>query len=74
MIDDKIARVKALIKEREEIDAELAVIFGIAPQPRRGRPRKDAAANGGEPATVAITTSEGSSVTVGESRSHIADE
>jgi len=41
MIDDKIARVKKLIQQREAIDAELAAIFGLADAPRRGRPRKD---------------------------------
>ena len=34
MIDDKIAHVKALIQKREEIDAELASIFGIAKFPK----------------------------------------
>jgi hypothetical protein len=28
--DDKISRVKELIKKREDIDAELAVLFGIS--------------------------------------------
>jgi hypothetical protein len=37
--------VKALIQKREEIDAELAAIFGMT-QSKRGRPRKDAGANG----------------------------
>jgi hypothetical protein len=41
MIDDKIARVKALIEERERIDRELSALFGLAEAPRRGRPRKD---------------------------------
>jgi hypothetical protein len=45
MIDDKIARVKVLIQKREEIDAELAALFGMA-VPKRGRPRKDAGPNG----------------------------
>jgi hypothetical protein len=40
MIDEKIARVKALIEERERIDEELSALFGLAP--RRGRPPKDA--------------------------------
>jgi hypothetical protein len=39
MIDDKIARVKTLIQKRDEIDAELASIFGGPELPRRGRPR-----------------------------------
>lgn len=46
MIDDTISRVKDLIKKREEIDAELAGIFGITEQPRRGRPRKEPGRNG----------------------------
>jgi hypothetical protein len=29
-IDDRIARAKGLIGKREEIDAELAALFGIA--------------------------------------------
>jgi hypothetical protein len=41
MIDQKIARVKELIRQREEIDAELKALFGGAEAPRRGRPRKD---------------------------------
>ena len=45
MIDDKINRVKKLIQQREEIDAELAGIFGMT-QTKRGRPRKDAGGNG----------------------------
>jgi hypothetical protein len=43
MIDEKIARVKALIQKREEIDAELATLFGGGETPRRGRPRKEPA-------------------------------
>jgi hypothetical protein len=35
-LDDTIARVKALIAQRENIDAELATIFGgQAPLPRK---------------------------------------
>lgn len=41
MIEDKIARVKALIRKREEIDAELSAIFGGAAPAKRGRPRKE---------------------------------
>lgn len=48
MIDEKIARVKALIQKREEIDAELAAIFGMSAPSKRGRPRKEQG-NGGEP-------------------------
>ncbi len=47
MIDEKIARVKALIQKREEIDAELAALFGGAEPPRRGRPRKEPASRDG---------------------------
>jgi hypothetical protein len=42
MIDEKITKVKALIEERERIDRELSALFGLADQPKRGRPRKDA--------------------------------
>jgi hypothetical protein len=41
MIEEKIARVKTLIQKREEIDAELASLFGMAEQSKRGRPRKE---------------------------------
>ena len=41
MIDEKIAKVKALIDERERIDRELSTLFGLTDQPKRGRPRKD---------------------------------
>jgi hypothetical protein len=34
-IDAQIARVKDLIARREEIDAELAGIFGVAPKARK---------------------------------------
>jgi hypothetical protein len=40
MIEEKIARVKTLIQKREEIDAELASLFG-GEAPKRGRPRKE---------------------------------
>ena len=40
-LDTKIARVKQLIEQREVIDAELATLFGLIDQPKRGRPRKD---------------------------------
>jgi len=58
MIEEKIARVKVLIQKREEIDAELAAMFGGADVPRRGRPRKEAAGH-----------ADGSSVSIGVSRS-----
>lgn len=41
MIDDKIAKVKALIDERERIDRELSALFGLTESAKRGRPRKD---------------------------------
>jgi hypothetical protein len=41
MIEEKIARVKTLIQKREEIDAELATLFGMTEQAKRGRPRKE---------------------------------
>jgi hypothetical protein len=34
-IDAQIARVRDLITRREEIDSELAGIFGILPKPRK---------------------------------------
>lgn len=37
MLDDKLARVKTLIAKREEIDAELAEMFGVEPRKPRGR-------------------------------------
>ena len=43
MIDEKIARVKKLIEQREKIDAELTALFGGTETPRRGRPRKEPA-------------------------------
>lgn len=64
MIDDTIARVKDLIKKREEIDAELAGIFGMTEQPRRGRPRKEPSRNGeGERISRSVGISAGTSVT-----------
>jgi hypothetical protein len=41
MIEEKIARVKELIRKREEIDVELGALFAGAQPPRRGRPRKE---------------------------------
>jgi len=65
MIDEKIAKVKALIDERERIDRELSALFGLTDQPKRGRPRKD----GREPVQADTT---GWSITHGESHSDIA--
>jgi hypothetical protein len=58
MIEEKIARVKALIQKREEIDAELAAIFGGGEVARRGRPRKEPAghADGGNGAVLGNRT------------------
>lgn len=40
MLEDRIQRVKGLIAKREEIDAELSQLLGVADKPRRGRPPK----------------------------------
>jgi hypothetical protein len=64
MIDDKIARVKALIQKREEIDAELSAIFdGTAPA-KRGRPRKEGS---GISNSVSISETRSVGYTEGES-------
>ena len=34
-IDERIARVKELIQKREDIDAELEGIFGLAPRAKK---------------------------------------
>jgi hypothetical protein len=67
MIDEKIARVKALIQKREEIDAELGALFGGAAPAKRGRPRK----LDGQSISSSITASEteGSSYTEEDSSS-----
>ena len=62
MIDEKIAKVKALIEARERIDRELSALFGLTDQPKRGRPRKD----GREPVQANTT---GWSITQGEAHS-----
>jgi hypothetical protein len=36
-IDNQIARVKELIAKREEIDAELSAMFGVAPKGRKSQ-------------------------------------
>jgi hypothetical protein len=41
MLEDRISKVKSLLEERDRIDRELAVLFGLAEQPKRGRPKKD---------------------------------
>ena len=35
IIDERIARVKELIQKREEIDAELAGLFGLSPRVKK---------------------------------------
>jgi len=47
MIEEKISRVKKLIEQRERIDAELASLFGISEQAKRGRPRKEQGSGSG---------------------------
>ena len=63
MIDERIARVKKLIEQREKIDAELAEIFGLSNAPKRGRPRKEQ----GDGSSESVST--GHSVSVGMSTS-----
>jgi hypothetical protein len=41
MLEEKLARVKKLMEQREKIDAELAGMLGMSTAPRRGRPRKE---------------------------------
>jgi hypothetical protein len=61
MIEEKLARVLKLKQQRDQIDAELRSIFGMAEAPKRGRPRKEL--NSGS------TVSEGSSETHSTSES-----
>ena len=51
MLEEKLARIKKLMEQRDKIDAELALLFGMSDQPRRGRPRKEQ----GNGATLAQT-------------------
>jgi hypothetical protein len=70
MIDEKIAKVKALIDERERIDRELSALFGLTDQPKRGRPRKDAREPlQGEATSWSITEGEAHSESTTSSRS-----
>jgi hypothetical protein len=64
MLEDRISKVKSLLEERDRLDRELAVLFGLADQPKRGRPKKD----NREPMEG---TSTSWSVTLGESHSEI---
>jgi hypothetical protein len=41
VIEEKIARVKKLIEQRERLTLELAGLLGMNEPSRRGRPRKD---------------------------------
>ena len=59
MLEDRISKVKTLLEQRERIDCELAVVFGLIEQPKRGRPKKD---NG-----ELLVRSTSSSETIGES-------
>jgi len=68
MIDDKIAKAKALIEERERIDRELSALFGLAEAPRRGRPRKDSR-EASEGSTTGWSRTEGYSESTGRSKS-----
>jgi len=58
MLEEKLARVKRLMEQREKIDAELAGMLGVSTAPKRGRRRKDQA-NGSvtEPAPESTTAS-----------------
>jgi hypothetical protein len=38
MLDERITRVKELISQREEIDTELASLFGIDPRQTEAKP------------------------------------
>jgi hypothetical protein len=70
MIDEKIAKVKALIEERERIDRELSALFGLTDQPKRGRPRKDAREPlQGEATSWSTTQGESNSESMTSSRS-----
>jgi hypothetical protein len=40
MYDEKLARARQLIEQRDQIDQELRILFGESPQPKRGRRRK----------------------------------
>jgi hypothetical protein len=62
MLEDRISKVKTLLEERERIDRELAVVFGLTEQPKRGLPKRD----NREPIENRST---GWSVTLGESHS-----
>jgi hypothetical protein len=50
--ENKIARARELIAERDKIDAELDSMFSGAPAARRGRPRKESLNGQSEAGTV----------------------
>ena len=68
MIDDKIAKAKALIEERERIDRELSALFGLVEAPRRGRPRKESR-EASEGSTTGWSRTEGNSESTTRSKS-----
>ena len=41
MFDDKLSRARQLIEKRDQIDQELRILFGEAPQTRRARRRTE---------------------------------
>jgi hypothetical protein len=63
MLEEKITRVKKLIEQRDQIEAELAAIFGMTAPSKRGRPRKEKGSSSPE------SVSAGHSVSVGWSTS-----
>ena len=71
MLEDKLARVRKLMAERDKIDAELSAMFGMAASVRRGRPRKDQGSTSSE--GVSISHSEGVSWPSGQSTGNGSD-
>ena len=41
MLEEKLARIKKLMEQRDKINAELAEMVGMNAPTKRGRPRKD---------------------------------
>jgi hypothetical protein len=55
MLEEKLARVRKLMEQREKIDAELAGMLGMSTAPKRGRPRKEQPGSGVEqPQSTAV--------------------